>query len=106
TVWTGIGRAKRRISLRQIGGLAVDFPAVGFRICQFGLRPPAGRARPVDLAVEADTDLLEVEARIVLRARREAHVGAIELAVEIFEPHAPMRRESVFQAGAGGPAEA
>ena len=105
-VGAGIGRAECRIALTQIGGLAVDFPAIGFGIGQVGLRCPAVRSRPIDLAVEADADLLEVERRIVLRARGEANVGAIELAVEIFEPHAPVRREGVFHAGAGGPAGA
>ena len=104
-VGAGIGRAERRIALRQIGGLAVDFPAVGFGIGDVGLRRPVRRSGPVDLAVEADAQLLEIERRSVLRARGKANVGAFELAVEIFEPHAPVRRERVFHAGAGGPAE-
>ena len=37
TVGAGVGRAERRIALRQISRLAVDFPAVGFRIGQIGL---------------------------------------------------------------------
>src|SRR5207244_13201136 len=41
----------------------------------------------------------------MLRALWEADVGALELVVEIFQPHAPMRREGIFDAGAGGPAE-
>src|SRR6185436_14866632 len=60
-VGAGIGRAECRIALTQIGALAVDLPAVGFGIGQVGLRDAAVRPRPVDLAVEADTDLLEIE---------------------------------------------
>jgi hypothetical protein len=82
----------------------VNFPAVGFGIGQVGLRHPAARPRPVELAVEADANLLEVECRIVFRARGEADIGAIELGVEIFGPHAPVRREGVLHAGARRPA--
>src|SRR5207245_2179192 len=59
-VWTRIGRMKRRISLRQERRLAVDFPAIGFRIRQ-RCRREIARSRPVDLAVEADAERLEIE---------------------------------------------
>ena len=68
-VGAGIGRTKRRIALRQVGGLAVDFPAIGFRIGQRGLRRQIARSRPVELAVEADAERLEIQRRRVLRAR-------------------------------------
>src|SRR5213078_2554999 len=61
-------------------------------------------SRPVDLAVEADANLLEVERRTVFRARGEADIGAVEPGVEIFGPDAPVRREGVFHAGARRPA--
>jgi hypothetical protein len=41
----------------------------------------------------------------MLRALRKSDVGALELVVEIFQPHRPMRRESIFDAGARGPAK-
>ena len=70
-VGAAIGRAKCRIALRQIGGLAVDLPAVGFGVGDVGVRLPARRARPVDLAVEAKAQRLEIQRRGILRARRE-----------------------------------
>ena len=83
----------------------MDFPAVGFRIGQRGLRRPIVRCRPFDLTVEADAERLKIQGRPVLRARGEANVGPAELAVEIFELDAPVWGEGVFDAGAGGPAE-
>jgi len=40
-----------------------------------------------------------------LRRGGKSDVGLLEAAVEIFQPRAPMRREGIFDAGAGGPAE-
>src|SRR3954470_13578593 len=84
----------------------MNFPAVGFGIGQLGFRRPVGHAGPVDLAVQADADLLEVERGIVLRAGWESNIGAIILAVEVFEPRGPMRCKGIFDTRAGDPAEA
>ncbi len=103
-VFAGVGRAERRIALRQIGGLAVDLPAVGFGIGDIRLRCQARRAGPVDLAIETDAHRLEVEAGGIRRARWQHDIGPAELAVEVFEPRGPVRGEGIFEARAGGPA--
>src|SRR5204863_9058168 len=90
---------------RQIRALAVNLPAIRFSVDHRALWVVARHARPIDLAVEAEPDLLEVERRRrVLGPRGEGDIGAVEPAVEIFEPRAPMRREAVFEAGACDPA--
>jgi hypothetical protein len=84
----------------------VNFPAIGFGIGQ-GFERNIGTGRgPVQLAVEADADRLHVHRRGVLRGRWKLNVGPIEPVIEIFEPRAPVRRERIFKARAGGPAEA
>src|SRR5262245_19697687 len=40
-VGAAIGRAKGRIALRQVSGLAVDFPAIGFGVGNVRVRLPA-----------------------------------------------------------------
>src|SRR3954454_11453061 len=62
-VGSAIWRTKAWITLRQIGGLAVDFPTSGFRIDQRRELRRAAIGRPVDLAVEADAERLEVQRR-------------------------------------------
>ena len=104
-VWAGIERAEGGIALSQIGGLAVDFPAVGFRIGQRRLRRQAAEIGPVNLPVEAEAYRLHLHARGKFRPRIEQDVGLVEPAVEIFDPPRPMRREGIFQAGAGRPTE-
>src|SRR5450631_2718775 len=94
-----------RIALRQERRLAVDFPAVGFGIGWRHLRIVGGRARPIDLAVQANTERLEVQTRRVLRARREVDVGPFEPAVEIFQTDTPVRRKGIFDAAACAPTE-
>src|SRR5260370_27482212 len=60
-VRAAIGRVECGITLRQEGRLAVDFPAVGFGIGRLDLPIVAGRARPIDLAVEPDAERLEIQ---------------------------------------------
>ena len=83
---------------------ALYWIAIGFGIGQIGLRRPALRVRPIDLAIEADADLLEVERRSMFCARGEANIGAVEPGVEILGPDAPVRREGVLHACARHPA--
>ncbi|MGY3471379.1 hypothetical protein ACVW0I_008250 [Bradyrhizobium sp. LM6.11] len=95
--------------MRQISALAVNLPAIRFsgdqRTDRRTLGVVARHARPIDLAIEAEPDRLEIERRGgVLGARGEGDIGAVEAAVEIFDPRAPMRREAVFDAGTGDPA--
>src|SRR5262249_40836365 len=59
-----------------------------------------------DLVVEGEAECMQVERRLVLRARREDGVDAAEPVIEIFRPRAPARRDRAFDAGDDRPAVA
>ena len=104
-VGAAVGRAERRIALAEIGGLAVNLPAVGFGIGEGPDMTVRDSGRVTELTVEPDADRLKIHRRGVLRSRRELNGRLVEPVIEIFEPGAPVRRKGVFEACAGSPPE-
>ena len=93
-VGAGVGSTKRRISLADDGGLAMDLPAIRLWIGRIALELEIRAVCKIELAVEPDAQGLKFERGSVAGAVGEAHAAVLELAVEIFQPPAPMRREA------------